>query len=175
MPVQISDTELEKIFREHHAMVFRAAYRVTGDASDAEDVLQTVFLRMLRRPPDAVAVDYVKTYLYRAAVNASLDLLKARQPARNVPLDEVEMRLMDSASAGPGGALDSGEIRKWLRQAIGQLSPSAAEMFTLRFFEGKANPEIAEILGTTQNTVAVTLSRARERIQREFKAYMGGT
>jgi RNA polymerase sigma-70 factor (ECF subfamily) len=173
MPVQISTLELEKLFREHHALVFRAAYRIAGNANDAEDVLQTVFLRILRRPPDADAVDHVKTYLYRAAVNAALDLIKSRQAARNIPLEDVEMKLTDNPSQAADRAVDSGEIREWLRRAVGRLSPNAAEIFTLRFFEGKANPEIAEMLGTTQNTVAVTLSRARERIQREFKAYRG--
>jgi DNA-directed RNA polymerase specialized sigma24 family protein len=55
-PVQPSAADLERAFREHHALVFRAAYRVTGNAGDAEDVLQTVFLRLLKRDPGAEPV-----------------------------------------------------------------------------------------------------------------------
>jgi DNA-directed RNA polymerase specialized sigma24 family protein len=47
-------------------------------------------------------------------------------------------------------------------------------MFMLRFFEGKDNPEIARLLQTTPGTVAVTLSRTRDRLEQEFRAYMGG-
>src|SRR5258707_8846164 len=48
-PVPSPPEELEVFFREHHDQVFRTAYRVTGSPSDAEDVLQTVFLRLVRR------------------------------------------------------------------------------------------------------------------------------
>jgi DNA-directed RNA polymerase specialized sigma24 family protein len=46
-------------------------------------------------------------------------------------------------------------------------------MFTLRFFEGCDNPEIAQALGTSTASVAVTLSRTRDRLQQEFRSYMG--
>ena len=63
--------------------------------------------------------------------------------------------------------------REWLRSAVARLSPQAAEIFSLRFFEGKDNGEIASIVGTTTGTVAVTLSRARDRMEKEFRAYQG--
>src|SRR5262245_8733963 len=82
--------DLERVFRENHAMVFRAAYRITGNAGDAEDVLQTVFLRMLKRDRDADTVGNMPSFLHRAAVNAALDLVRSRANIRNIPLDELE-------------------------------------------------------------------------------------
>jgi RNA polymerase sigma-70 factor (ECF subfamily) len=161
------------VFRGHHATVFRAAYRVTGNSSDAEDVLQTVFMRLLRRSPDAETVGNMEGYLRRAAVNAALDLIRSRQAAPQVPLDDVHPLLSENASLAPDRLHRSTEIRLWLRQAVARLSPRAAEMFALRFFEDRDNPEIAQILGTTTASVAVTLSRTRDRIQQEFKSYMG--
>jgi len=161
------------VFREHHSTVFRAAYRVTGNSSDAEDVLQTVFMRLLRRSPDAETVGNMEGYLRRAAVNAALDLIRSRQAAPQVPLDDVAPLLSENASLAPDRLHRSTEIRHWLRQAVARLSPRAAEMFALRFFEDRDNPEIAQILGTTTASVAVTLSRTRDRIQQEFKSYMG--
>ena len=165
--------DLDFIFREHHSTVFRAAYRVTGNAGDAEDVLQTVFVRLLRRQSDAQAVDNMESYLRRAAVNAALDLIRSRQSAPQVSLENVAPTLSENASLAPDRLHQSNEIRTWLRQAVSRLSPKAAEMFALRFFEGRDNPEIAEALGTTTASVAVTLSRSRDRIQQEFKSYMG--
>ena len=166
---------LERIFRENHAMVFHAAYRVTGNASDSEDVLQTVFLRMLKRAPGAAPVDDVAAYLRRAAVNAALDIVRARRNVRNLPLDELEPVLAEPASRGPERLRNSGEIREWLRGAVARLNPRIAEMFVLRFFEGKENPEIARLLNTTPGTVAVTLSRTRDRLQDEYRSSMGET
>ena len=61
-----------------------------------------------------------------------------------------------------------------LRIAMARLNPRIAEMFTMRFFEGKDNPEIAKLMNTTPGTVAVTLSRTRDRLQKEYQAYLGG-
>ena len=165
----------DSVFREHHSTVFRAAYRVTGNASDAEDVLQTVFMRLLRREPDAESVGNMESYLRRAAVNAAVDLIRSRQATPQVPLDDVAPLLPENPSLAPDRVLRSNEIRRWLRDAVARLSPRAAEMFALRFFEGRGNLEIAQALGTTPASVAVTLSRTRDRIQQEFKSYMGGT
>ncbi len=172
-PPQTSPEELEKIFKDHHASVFRAAYRVTGSLSDAEDVLQTVFLRLLRRASDAQAVENMGSFLHRAAVNAALDLVRSRQNVRQVPLEDVAPLLPENPALSPDRAHTAGEIREWLRTAIARLSPRAAEIFVLRFFEGKDNSEIAARLGTTQATVAVTLSRTRDRIEQEYRSYMG--
>jgi RNA polymerase sigma-70 factor (ECF subfamily) len=165
--------DVDLTFREHHSTVFRAAYRVTGNASDAEDVLQTVFMRLLRRQPDAAAVGNMEGYLRRAAVNAALDLIRSRQSAPQVPLDDVAPLLSANSSLAPDRLHRSTEIRTWLREAVSRLNPRAAEMFALRFFEGRDNPEIAQALGTTPASVAVTLSRTRDRIQEEYRSYMG--
>jgi len=167
------DLNLDLVFRENHTTVFRAAYRVTGNASDAEDVLQTVFMRLLRRPPDAQAVGNMEGYLRRAAVNAALDLIRSRQSAPQVHLDDVAPLLSANPSLAPDRLHRSTEIRTWLREAVARLSPRAAEMFALRFFEDRDNPEIAQALGTTAASVAVTLSRTRDRIQQEFRSTMG--
>lgn len=173
-PIQSQTQDIEQIFRNHHALVFRTACRVTGNPTDAEDVLQTVFLRLLRRQPEAEAVSDIESYLYRAAVNSALDIVRARHAVRSVPLEEVAPQLAEDSSLAPDRVHSAGELRRWLRHAVARLSPRAAEMFVLRFFEGMDNPDIARILKTTQGTVAVTLSRARGQIEQELHSYMGG-
>ncbi|HWB95617.1 MAG TPA: sigma-70 family RNA polymerase sigma factor [Bryobacteraceae bacterium] len=163
--------EIEDIFRQYSPLVFRAAYRVTGNAADAEDVLQTVFLRLMRREAGAEALEHVESYLHRAAVNTALDLVRSRQRA-SIPLAEIAPPAA-SAALAPDRLHASAEIRAWLREAVARLSPRTAEMFALRFFEGKTNPEIARACQTTEGTVAVTLSRARDRLEREFRAFLG--
>lgn len=167
--------ELETVFREHHALVFRAACRVTGNAADAEDVLQTVFLRLVRRDGSVLVMKNVESYLYRAAVNVALDLVRTRDGARGVPLDEVVARTAERSLPAPDRVYAAGEIRDWLRAAVARLHPTAAEIFVLRFFEGRQNSEIATMLGATPGTVAVTLHRAREKLLQEFQSFWGGS
>lgn len=173
-PATLPAADLERVFRENYAAVFRAAYRVTGNATDAEDALQTVFLRMLKRDADAEPVENMPSFLRRAAVNAALDVVRARQNLRNVPLDDLEPVLAEPAQRRPDRLQDAGEIRDWLRGALARLNPRIAQMFILRFFEGKDNPEIARLLKTTPGTVAVTLSRTRDRLEKEYQSYLGG-
>lgn len=165
--------DLESVFRQHSGQVFRTACRITGNAADAEDVLQTVFLRLAGRGAAAPSIGTMGSYLHRAAVNAALDLMRSRQAERLMPLEEVEPVLRQDASLAPDREHASAEIRAWLRRTVARLSPRAAEIFALRFFEGLSNAEIAETLGTSQGTIGVTVHRTRERIEREFRAYMG--
>ena len=82
VPVSIIPNAVDRMFREHHAMVFRTACRITGNAQDAEDVLQTVFLRIAGRAGSAAAIELPENYLRRSAVHAALDLVRARLRAR---------------------------------------------------------------------------------------------
>jgi RNA polymerase sigma-70 factor (ECF subfamily) len=169
-PVPVAtESRLGPIFEEHHDRVFRAAYRVTGNASDAEDVLQTVFLRLARQPESALANP--RSYLYRAAVNCALDLLRSRQAARSRPLEGADR---DGARPVEKDAAEAAELRRALRQALARLSPRLAEVFVLRFVEGYDNREIAGMLGTSRAVVAVTLHRARGHLKRELSAHVGG-
>ncbi len=165
---------MEDLFGRHHALVFRTACRITGSYEDAEDVLQTVFLRLVQRPAVLAGVAGIESYLYRAAVNAALDLVRSRRRNQGFPLEATSVGAAVDTRLAPDRLHAAGEIRSWLRQAVAGLSPAAGEAFVLRFFEGKGNGEIAAILGTTPGAVAVTLHRARERLARQFLTDLGG-
>jgi RNA polymerase sigma-70 factor (ECF subfamily) len=162
--------DFEKVFREHHQLIYRAAYRITGSAEDAEDVLQTLFMRLLRRDKMLEIEKNPKAYLHRAAVNIALDIVKLRK--RNVSTDEEGIQLEDAAPDQDRRRTGS-EIQEWLRTALADLSPRAAEMFVLRHIEGYDNTEIARMLGTSRGTVAVLLFRARARLKKSIKIHLG--
>ena len=164
--------ELERGFREHHGRVFRAAYRVTGNASDAEDVLQTGFLRLARNGWPGASVGNIESYLHRAAVNAALDLVRARRDSQKVALEVVAPVLQEDPRLEPDRRQSTQELGTLLRRAIARLSPRSAEMFALRYFEGYDNPEIARMCETTAANVAVTLHRTRAELQAAMRSYM---
>jgi len=123
--------------------------------------LQTIFLRLLRsQNPDAVKDQ--ESYLRRAAVNASLDLIRSRREDRDLVLVEVPSDARDP---------DAGELKTALRRALGRLDPRSAEVFALRFFEGLSNQEIGRSLGMSRVLVAVTVHRARRQLQRDLNQY----
>ena len=144
-------------------MVFRTAYRITGNAADAEDVLQTVFLRLLNRGTQVAAVGNEESYLRRAAINAALDVVRAQRADRTVELSEL--------AADPAHGV-SAELRQALARALAQLKPRPAEIFVLRFLEGFSNPQIADMLGISQVLVAVIVYRTRQQLRRELSSYL---
>src|SRR5688572_12808487 len=80
-----STREFEQIFRQYSRLVYRTAYGVTGNAEDAEDVLQTIFLRLVRREPPPNLRNNPQAYLYRAAVNVSLSIIRSRREYASTP------------------------------------------------------------------------------------------
>jgi len=161
--------DFERIFNENHALVYRAAYRITGNSEDAEDVLQTLFLRLLRREVLPDMERNPKAYMHRAAINIALDIVKVR--ARNVSTANLEDQIHDSTV--PPDRMPAFRVQDWLREALSELNPKAAEIFVLKHVEGYDNSEIAQMLGTSRGTVAVLLFRARARLKKSVKKRLG--
>lgn len=165
-----SPGELSQIFQEHQNRIFRTAYRITGNADDAEDVLQTVFLRLIRRETS----DFTNTesYLYRAAVNAALDVLRARKSAASISLEESGIEATQGKQPAWNEMI---ETQRWLRKAVSRLSAKNAEIFVMKFLEGYDNREIAEVLNTSSAVVAVTLFRIKRQLKKDLADYQRGT
>jgi len=203
---------LERFWKAHSETIFRAAYRITGNPADAEDVLQTVFLRLARQVESAdrrrggagsaeagsvgagggsrgseLTENDAGGYLHRSAVNAALDIVRSRQRAGWVPLEPATVGsggaggtgsasladVLASSSLDPEHLQRNRELRANLRLAIARLSPRAAEIFALRYFEGLGNREIASLMGVSQGLVAVLLHRTRARLRKELVALEG--
>lgn len=164
--------ELEVLFREHYDQIFRTAYRITGSPVDAEDVLQTVFLRLVRREEALDLKPNPQGYLLRAAINASLDVMRGRTRSRSVAIDDVATEQLESSFLNPEAAHQDSELRQLIQTAISKLGAKSAEMFVLRYYEGYGNREIAEMLGTSQMVVGVMLHRSRTRLRKEIGEYL---
>jgi RNA polymerase sigma-70 factor (ECF subfamily) len=173
-PVAVATApDMGRIFRDHASRVLSAAYRVTGSAEDAEDVLQTVFTRLVRRDVTPALEGDPGAYLHRAAVNAALDVVRSRRAARATPLDDAVRSLAAPETGRADRRLTSGEIRDAVRSALSTLSPRAAEIFVLRYFEGYDNHEIARLVGSSRSTIGVILHRARERVREAIDPSLG--
>ena len=171
-PVPKPPGELENLFRAHHDRVFRTAHRITGSAADAEDVLQSVFLRLIKGQENYDLAGHPEAYLSRAAINASLDLLRTRNRSRSVGLEDVDTAAIKSTERNPEAQHADRELQILIRRAVARLGETAGEMFVLRYYEGYDNQEIAKLLGTSQMVVGVVLHRARTRLRKEIGHYL---
>jgi RNA polymerase sigma-70 factor (ECF subfamily) len=148
------------LYERHYEAVFRAALRVTGRPADAEDVLQTVFLRVLSGSHHDDAAARPAAYFRRAAVNAAVDLLRRRAVHAETAYDDQ----------APHAAVEPALLLKeQLRRAIATLDADDATLFLLRYVEGLSNQELADEFQLEKNNVAVRLHRIRLRLQAEFE------
>jgi RNA polymerase sigma-70 factor (ECF subfamily) len=164
-----SAQELETFFREHYQLVYRTAYSVTGREEDAEDIVQTVFLKLLRRESPMDLGKNPNGYLYRAALNDALDTIRRRNRHVLVFDNTYFESLTKATEANETEDLDS---QVW--KAIAELQPSSAQILILRYVHNHSLADIAKMLGTTRGTVAVSLFRSRSRLKKIIRARSGG-
>jgi RNA polymerase sigma-70 factor (ECF subfamily) len=155
--------DVEQLFQEHSRLVYRTAFVLTGSRQDAEDVLQSLFVKLLQRglPPDARPQP--ARYLHRAAVNLSLNVLRNRRRRRLV--DDAEILEIPATQGDEHDGAREREEYEQLTEAMSHLKPRALEILLLYYKHGDSTAQIAERLGTSRSTIAVTLFRIRARLR----------
>lgn len=163
-PIEMTPTRVPagvpELYEQHSEAVFRAALRVTGNPADAEDVLQTVFLRVLSRSDGDAAARSPAAYFRRAAVNAAVDLLRRRAVHAETAYDDAASQ----AAVEPTLLL-----KERLRRAVATLPSEDATLFLLRHVEGLSIDELAGVFQLEKNHVSVRLHRIRLRLQGEME------
>ncbi len=155
----IPPTGFDDIYKRYSETVYKAALRVTGNTADAEDVLQSVFLRMIANRASLDPAQSPEHYLRRAATNASIDLLRRKNWLAETEID-------DSRAYGSreSTALD----KERLRRALAKLPAQDAELFVLCYLEGYTYDELAEQFALERGTVASRLHRIRAVLQKQL-------
>lgn len=139
-------------------MVYTAAWRVLGNAADAEDVVQDVFTEALHHWKSSKVRNW-GGWLRRVAVCRAID--KLRQRRSHATLESVAEPLH---SAAPEADLENRELTEQLRQALQQLSEHEATIFCLRYFEELSYDDIARMLEIEPAAVGMALHRARSKL-----------
>jgi len=167
-------TDWSPIIEQHGPLVWQTAYRLLNHEADAADCFQRVFLAALQLDQKE-KVRHWPALLKKLATARALDLLRSRyrHQARRQPLHEqgyVDTRLHD-----PSEHAMEGELADELRQALSELEPIAAEIFSLAHFEGWSYEAIAEQWGMTSNHVGVLINRTRMALRKKLHAHQPNT
>jgi len=145
--------------------VYRVAWRIVGNDSAAEEVRQTVFLRMIEHPEKLPDADHFGAWIRRCTFNAAVTFLR-RQRVR------AAASLPESHSVGsnpPDQQAEDNEEANRLRQILDTLPPEERAILTLRFDEDLSFPQIAEILDRPPSTVKSQYARLLKRLQEELQ------
>jgi RNA polymerase sigma-70 factor, ECF subfamily len=157
-PVGTAESWIETLYSNHRDFIFRVALRVTRNAGDAEDVVQNVFLRMMRNDTGPEVGSFPAAYLRRATVHTAIDLIRkrAQRAETDLPLHlpAAEQKLAE---------------QRHVRQVLDKLPPKHAALFEMHC-RGYLYLELAERFGMEVGTVKSRLHRIRAVLQKELEA-----
>lgn len=150
---QIDRTEVERIVSTYADTLLRLCFTYLGSVQDAEDIVQTVYLKLLVSGPEFQSPEHEKAWLIRTAVNACKDELRAFR-RRAVPLEVIPEKTAPEIPASP--VLDSVMV----------LPEKYRGVIYLFYYEGYSIREIAGLLGRSETAVAAQLSRGRGKLRK---------
>jgi RNA polymerase sigma-70 factor, ECF subfamily len=172
---QAGDTSaFEELVRAYDQSVLRLALSMLRSPEDARDVYQETFLRVHRNLNQFRFDCSFHTWLYRIATNLCLDQLRRRKVRREEPtmvatpdgtLDRMAAAPETRVDGDPHRHLFSGQIRKRVKEALGELTPRERMVFELRHYDGLRLRKIGEVLGTSEEAAKNCLFRATQKMR----------
>ena len=165
-----------QLYDEFKDRVYNVCYRITGNANDALDASQETFGIIYRKVADFRFDSKFSSWVYRIAVNASIDLKRRASTHGAASLDGprkgsdegTRLDIRDEVTEGPTSAASRHELEQEIQRAIGRLSPKMRVITVLRYIEGQSYDEISETLAISIGTVKSRLSRAHAALDREL-------
>jgi RNA polymerase sigma-70 factor (ECF subfamily) len=158
----------EQLVRRKTPKVYALCYRIIGNAEDAKDIAQLVFIKLwenLGKYDSAYAFD---TWLYRMVTNVAIDFIRNRQSRDNAVNSTLRL-VKTSTDAEQGLVVQRKEIETVFNDVSAVLSPKQKTIFVMKEMEDLPSAEIAKILGCRESTVRNHLFNARKLLQAQLK------
>ena len=170
----------EEIYQLYHRRIYNAVYGMLGDADDAQDVTQDVFMRLHDALPTLRADEAFSTYLYRIALNLCRDRARRKKRVRFQSIDtpraddDGDVEPMDFPDQGklPEETVNTDELQQRVREAVTTLSTDHKAVIVMHHFQGMEVNDIAGILGVPTGTVKSRLARGRDQLHRKLRSYL---
>ena len=169
----------EVLVRRHSARLYSLVYHMTGHREDAEDLVQSVFIRAYQSLRRFHGHSAFYTWIYRIAVNASINFLKKRRRRQALSLDDLDQAVERDpdyvdlvARENPVTDTARGELKQKLNAALQTLSDKHRAVVVMHDIEGLPHDEIARRLGISAGTVRSRLFYARQLLQSQLSEFV---
>ena len=165
-----------QLYDRYRDRVYNVCYRITGNATDALDASQETFGILYRKLPDFRFESRLSSWVYRIAVNASIDLKRRASARRVASLDSVvdsgegsgRFDVQDESTELPAASASRRELEQEIQRAIDRLSPKLRGITVLRYVEHLSYDQIRDTLQISLGTVKSRLARAHDALDREL-------
>lgn len=153
MKPALEEQEAQRLVETYSDLILRLSYTYLNHTQDAQDICQTVFLKLWEKAPAFVSPDHERAWIIRTTANACKDLLKSHWRKTTAPLE--------AAAAVPAPQPEAGS----LLEAVGRLPPPYRVVIYLYYYEGYSAKEIARLLGANPATISTRLRRGRAQLK----------
>jgi len=163
----------------HSRSIFHVTFRMTGNQQDAEELVHETFLRAYKALPRFELRSNFSTWLYRIAVNRTLDFLSVKKMQNKDTYqivddpDPEEGRQIQLAAGGPGPErmVLSSEMKNKVAQSMSLLTPVERIAFTMRHMEGRSIDEIGATLKLNTSAAKNSIFRAVKKLRQQLEVY----
>jgi len=149
----------QEIVRRYQHRVHAVIYRMVGSGTEVEDLCQDTFLQILRNPNGLLEARDPDAWVYRIAMNVSVDFLRRKSRDRGVADRAAAGR--EEARKPPVAGHEPGSVA-W--RALDELSPQLRQVVVLRIFEGMSHEQVAAVVDASVGTVRWRLFEARRKL-----------
>ena len=157
-----SELDLTALVEIYSALLFRVAYSVLRSRAEAEDVVQDVFVRILKRSPDLLTVRDLRVWLIRITWNLSIDRRRRIRPEQ---IDDDFAKSLIATNAPADEALGDAQRMKAVLRELEKLPRAERQVLLLSTVEELETPEVAKVLRRSESAVRALLFRARTRLR----------
>jgi len=161
----------QMLVEAHQAFAYRVAYRFVGDANEAEDIVQEVFVKLWQHLNKYNNEVKLTTWLYRMLANRCLDFLKSARARQLRNQVDIEDSYSMSGPITTDETLHNQELMKAIQETAALLTPKQRAVFILRDLEDLPVDEVCEILSMTAGNVKSNLYYARKELSEKLKVY----
>lgn len=165
---QGDSSAFEELVRRKSGKVYGICYRVIGNAEDAKDISQLVFIKLWENLEKYDPTFTFDTWLYRMVQNVAIDFLRSRN-SREATVNSNLRLVKTEESADQGETLEHKEVENLFNEISEALSPKQKTIFVMNQMEDLQLAEIAKILGSSESTVRNHLFNARKTLRRELR------
>ncbi|MGQ9673593.1 MAG: RNA polymerase sigma factor [Candidatus Aminicenantales bacterium] len=162
-----------ELVRRNQEAIYRIIYRFTKNHNDTDDLAQETFLRAFRGLGQFKRKANFSTWVFRIAINLSLNFLKKRKKEKGMKTLEETMTSQAEGAHCPDSTADFNELRRRLNEAIDGLPLPYRSTFIMVVLEGLNHRRVARILGCSENTISWRVHKARKMIQAKLRPYLG--
>jgi len=179
------DRDAYRVLVERHGrMVYRMAYRMTGNAHEAEEVVQEAFVRGYQKLGQFTGQANFATWVYRIAANYAIDRMRQRkvEESRMAVVDRPHEDALErdpvsnvrDQAPSPERLAESGQLAERMRAALETLSPAERTAIVMRHWDGCGIDEIAGVLKSNSNATKNTVFRAVQKLRRALEPFLEG-